>query len=132
MSSTEIPLAVNKDLLHLHALDPKRNEFKYSIAVLTGLFRLQQLMISHFHFPTITESSLSHSRYSSPNNMAGGPAVAGDTTAAAAVWVASSCCRITHLATRHLFASQKQHLEGCRVHSNEEWKWLFATGCEVE
>ena len=28
-------------------------------------------------------------------NMAGGPEAAGDTTAAAAVWVALSCCRIT-------------------------------------
>jgi len=75
---------------------------------------------SHFHFPTVVESSLSHYSYSSPNNMAGCPAVAGDTTATAAVWVALSCCRITHLATRHLFASQKQHLEGCRLNRNEK------------
>jgi len=108
MSSTEIPLAVNIHLLHHHALDPKRNEFKNSIAVVAGLFRLQQLMNSHFHFLTIIESSISHHCYRSPNNMAAGPAVAGDTTAAAAVWVALSCCRITPRDTSFVWVAEAE------------------------
>jgi hypothetical protein len=95
MSSTEIPLAVNIVLLHLHVFDPNRNESRNSVAVVTGRFRSQQLMKSHFHFLTVVESSISQYCSSSSNNTAGGPEVFGDTTATAAVWVALSCYRIT-------------------------------------
>jgi len=54
-------------------------------------------MNSHFHFLTVAESSIYQYCYSSSNNMAGSPEVAGDTTAVAAVWIALSCCRITPL-----------------------------------
>jgi hypothetical protein len=60
----------------------------------------------HFHFLTVVESSISQYCHSIPNNMAGGPEVTGDTTAAAAVWVTSSCCRGTPRDTSFVWVAE--------------------------
>jgi hypothetical protein len=53
-------------------------------------------------------------------------------TATAAVWVALSCCRIRPRDTSFFFGPLKQHLAGCRLHSNGEVEmavrdWLRVT-----
>ena len=84
----------------------------------------------HFHFLPITESPISQYRYNISKNMAGDSEVTGDTTATAAVWVASSCCRVTPHDRSFVWVAEA-NLSGCRLHSNEEVEMAVRDRLEI-